>query len=96
MRKIQCSIDPPPPFFSTLPQYRKFELEWFPTSIQDDVRQYPFALQFSADCEAVREKRPIRLIEFHAVPSNFLFAENQTQTQAVAFVFHVAHNTALN
>ena len=56
----------------------------------------PFALQFPADCDAVRKRRPIRLIEFHAVPSKFLFAENLAQTQAVAFMFHVAHHTALN
>ena len=96
MRRIQCSIDPPPPFFSTLLQYRKFELEWFPISIEDDVRQYSFVFQFPADCNAVRKRRPVRLIEFHAVPSKFLFAENLAQTHAVAFMFHVAHHTALN
>src|ERR1700756_2312301 len=93
MRRIQCSIDPPPPFFSTLLQYRKFELESFPIRIENYVRQYPFALRFPADCDAVRERRPIRLIEFHAVPGKFLFAENQAQTHAVAFMFHVAHHT---
>src|ERR1700758_5389349 len=94
MGPIQCSIDPPPPFLCSLPQYRKFELESIQISIEDDVRQYPFDLQLPADCDAVRERRPIRLIEFHAVPSMFLFAENLAQTQA--FMFHVAHHTPLN
>jgi hypothetical protein len=54
MRRIQCSIDPPPPFFSTLLQYRKFELESFPIRIENYVRQYPFALRFPADCDENR------------------------------------------
>jgi hypothetical protein len=44
----------------------------------------------------VRERRPIRLIEFHAVPRMFLSTENLAQTHAVAFMFHVAHHTTLN
>jgi hypothetical protein len=52
-------------------------VEWFVTQkacIEDDLHQYFFAFQFSADCDGVREGRPVRLVEFHAVPSVFLLA----------------------
>ena len=77
MRRIQCGIDPPPPV-SLLPsaQCRKFEIERFPIRIQNDVRQYRFVLQFPADCDAVRERRPVRLIEFHAMPGGFRLAQD--------------------
>ena len=58
------------------PQWRKFELERFPISIENDVHRYSFVFQFPADGNAVRERRPVRLIEFHTVPSGFFLAEN--------------------
>ena len=54
MRRIQCSIDPTRPVLCTVLQYRKFKVERLPISIENDVRQYPFVLQFPSDCEAVR------------------------------------------
>src|SRR5271157_5296089 len=63
MRRIQCSIDPAPPVLCTVRQWGKFELEWFAIRIEDDVPQYSFVFQFPADCNAVRARRPVRLIE---------------------------------
>src|SRR5271157_3150786 len=76
MRRIQRSIDPSPPILTAVLQYREFELEGFPISIENDVPQYSFVFQFPTDGNTVRKGRPVRLIELHPVPGVFLFAEN--------------------
>ena len=49
-----------------------------------------------ADCEAVRERRPVRLIEFHAMPGLYRLAKHLAQTRSAAFMFDVAQQAPLN
>src|SRR5271157_1109680 len=74
VRRVQRSIDPPPPVLSTVPHYRKFEVESFPIRIQNDVHGQPFMLQIHTYGEAVRFGCPVRLVEFHAMPDAFHLA----------------------
>jgi hypothetical protein len=53
MRRIQPSIDPPPPVLLTVPHYRKFKVESFPIRIQDDVQQQSLTLQFRTNGETM-------------------------------------------
>ena len=48
-------------FFDAIRQYWEFKIESFPVCIRHHMQQRSFVLHFSANCQAVRERRPVRL-----------------------------------
>ena len=60
------------------------------------MRNNAFVLQFSADGDAVRVRRPVRLVKLRAVKSAFRFAEDLAKVHAVALMFYVSCHAALD
>ena len=70
MRRLEGGIDPSSPWIWTAVIYRRqFKVERVPVGICDQMKDQILLWKRRAECEAARIVAPIRLVDFHAVPS---------------------------